>query len=344
MFTVESAYAELYSELKYNRIYDYLCERVDSGSISLEDAMLVNEEAFSRLINGTWVQEPHAIVRKAEESSPVCVASLDGFFAASRKLEGLIMKLNAIKDQDIKIKPDLNIDEVMRRIAKNLPPLLGKAREFTKASKTGKVTFAMSQLIGWTVLFAVPQSSNITYGVTSIIDFILEWKRRWNNETRSALLNYASVLDNARKANQNKYSTDSYNINAAEISAISTFKKAFDQGKATINALAKSILATIQTAGAEAANATYVGGKKIGQGLQKISKDGSRTNEIGKKMEKIGTELNNDVKTLRAQRKKNKAIKNRLNYELQQKHKDIDAMNKGNYADIVRRRGEAQPH
>lgn len=233
--------------------------------------------------------ERTAIVAQAKTStSNLKEASTNFFKSVDDEIPKIISELKSVPG-DTKIKLDGGFKKVIDWVFKGTDDMLTDVKKYTKPTKFGRGASAVAWACGWLPpITLVPGSSEILFASTELVNFLLEFKRRWTGANRSAINDYIVACDKIEK----EITADAVTMEKISLNATKVFKFM----KKTITNLSSSVMIGLRGGIVKGYNKVYKGAEKAGKAIDNATKNsksgvGKKVNNFGKKLNRVSSEL-----------------------------------------------------
>ena len=282
--------------------YEYLKDMIDSF---YENEYI--EEKFDQAI----VSEQKSVFEDLKETSDQLTTVVE------KDIPDTISKLKKV-DQKLKVKFKHDYKAALKKLDKEIPDMLNDISKYNKGTKFGKGSFAVANVIAFTVpvCYLIPCSGEMMFTVAEVVNFLLEYKRRWNGSNRSAINDFVNKCEN-------RYDEITTNT-IQEEKAARSIKKLLLMFLKNAKALIEDALIILEGGIVSNADKVYKKTKKIGDSIDKHTDNSEnkivkKANDFGKKLSTVSGELDKDAK---------KAIKSQKKYiskkkELKQMKKEM---------------------
>lgn len=246
----------------------------------------INEFDISSLLTES---ERTAIVAQARTStSNLKEASTNFFKSVDDEIPKIISELKSVP-ADTKIKLDGSFKKVIDWVFKGTDDMLTDVKKYTKPTKFGRGASAVAWVCGWLPpITLIPGSSEILFASTELVNFLLEFKRRWTGANRSAINDYIVACDKMEK----EITADTVTMEKISLNATKVFKFM----KKAITNLSSSVMIGLRGYIVKGYNKVYKGAEKAGKAIDNVTKDsksgvGKKVNNLGKKLNSVSSEL-----------------------------------------------------
>ena len=233
--------------------------------------------------------ERTAIVAQAKTSTNnLKEASTNFFKSVDDEIPEIISELKSVPS-DTKIKLDGSFKKVIDWVFKGTDDMLTDVKKYTKPTKFGRGASAVAWVCGWLPpITLVPGSSEILFAATELVNFLLEFKRRWTGVNRSAINDYIVACDKMEK----EITADTVTMEKISLNATKVFKFM----KKAITNLSSSVMLLLRGGIVKGYNKVYKGAEKAGKAIDNATKNsksavGKKVNNFGKKLNSVSSEL-----------------------------------------------------
>lgn len=252
-----------------------------------------------------------------------------------------ISKLKSAPNET-KIKMKSSVKKAIEQINKETPDMLNDVKKYSKPTKFGKVASKAAVICGWTIppLIPIPGASEILFASSEILNFLMEFQRRWSGANRSAINDF---IVSCSKMQEN-ITVNTVNQEKTCNNAI----KLFRYMKTVLSELVDSTMIALRGNILKGYKQVYKGAEKAGKAIDNATKDSKsrvskKVNSFGKKLNTVSSELVTDSQKaidrsneLKAIKKEQKAKKKEIKTEAKHIAKSVNSIEKGRIYDSLR--------
>lgn len=272
---------------------------------------MVNDNLLDDVIDNVFEEARSAIIQEAKSCyQDLKDCSNDFFNYVDKDATSAIEKLKKAGN-NTKIKLSSGIKTAMKTIDKQVPDMLTNMNKYTKGTVYGKLTLVGSEIAGWTIppLIPIPGASEMLFTAAEVLNYLLEFKRKWSGSNRSAINDFIIRCDKATQ-----------DIDMSMMGAEKTCNSAmklFRYMKTTISKIVQGVLITLQGNTIKQYKKVYAGTEKIAEKIEdKTSgtkaKPVQATNKFANKLKNVSNELSHDADKAIDAYNKYKATKKQL--------------------------------
>lgn len=197
----------------------------------------------------------------------------------SKAFVSLSNKLRELKVRDSSLRIDQDMGKIRKTVYGALDFISDKLQKFQSSSGYGKMVIPAASVLSWVPPFTpIPGADAMLISVSSVGDFLMDFKRRFKNQDYSAINKFNLWI----QANMDHLSE----------SDVYTYDKFIQRVANTVNDIASTIKKFCLSVNTALYKIAEVGGEKVAE----KAKPGSKTEKIARKVSKTGKELGDDAK------------------------------------------------
>lgn len=292
---------------KNTTTFNLITKFYERAEIGIEDVLCEYFDESGHLY------EEGAIKDVAKKSVTAIKGLVKGASSLAKYLTGTLFGKveEGIKNYHVKSMRIQDYDPTKIRVAVNnaLNKAIGGLEKFKKTSGYNKAVVPAASILGWVPPFTpIPGATEAMIAVSSVGEFLLEFKRRWLNQDYNAIKNFELWID----ANRDRLSeTDIYNC---------------DKLVQRVTNVVTGVTGVIKKMTLSVTQAIAKGVKVASKAGEEMTKSGSKTNARFAKARKISEDIDKETSTVKKKLKYMNAkigeVNNDLSKEMMADRKD----------------------